>query len=110
MKRVQAANSQIVTPAKSVRPSRKQSFYRPQRGQLFIAIALLPVELRPLRLMAHHRSGSKASFSGKGISKIRVPGEAGTLIQAAIQAFQRSGNRQHANLHGVKTPHYTGYD
>ncbi|MCS5947127.1 hypothetical protein LNP25_30805 [Klebsiella variicola subsp. variicola] len=34
------------------RVERGERFYRPQRRQFLIAIALLPVKLRPLRLLA----------------------------------------------------------
>jgi hypothetical protein len=54
-KRIQAADTQILPAGwrKSGSPRRaRKGFYRPQRRQFLIAIALLPVKLRPLRLLA----------------------------------------------------------
>lgn len=55
-KRIQAADTQILPAGLALkavrRVEREKGFYRPQRRQFLIAIALLPVKLRPLRLLA----------------------------------------------------------
>ena len=90
MKGVKAANSQIVTPLlaqKSVRLLKgSKDLHRPQRGQLFIAAALLPVELRPLRLMRAPQKGIKCAIQREGdIENSRAGRWRERFIQAAIK-------------------------
>jgi hypothetical protein len=113
IKRIQAANTQIRQPLtlqkREPRPKR-EGFYRPQRGQLFIAIALLPVKLRPLRLMAAPQKRIKSIIQRKGNIENSRAGRGGKSSDR--QSRKRSSavetdSTQTSTV--VKPTDYTGY-